>query len=535
MSRDPTSDRIVDRLRANLREAGIPLAEADLARILELDLLRFVLAFEDVAHATPADQVPEHAGDALGVPAVTTGSSKPARSDPARSERGGADSILGVSRLLRAGEISPVELTESALQRVAERDPELNAFQLVLADQAREAARHAEREIAAGRWLGPLHGVPIAIKDLLDVQGSPTTAGSRARDARPAGADATAVARLRAAGAVILGKTRLAEFAYSPGSNNSTFGPTRNPHDPTRDTGGSSSGSGAAVAAGMAFAALGSDTGGSIRIPAALCGIVGLKPTFGRVSLHGAVPLAWSLDHVGPITRTVDDAALLLRLIAGLDPNDPRTRPIPVPEYADPAALDAGIRGLRIGVVEDDGGGEPLATPGGERAWRAGLARLASAGAELVPVALPMLATLRLINGPILAGEASVYHASMMRSRLADYGEFARLRLLAAHGYAAGAYVIGQQARSLHRHALEARIAGLHLFSTPTMPGTAPPLGVPAPTRHTAAINVLGWPAISVPVGRAEDGLPLGLQLVGRPWDEATVLRAARIVEADSV
>jgi aspartyl-tRNA(Asn)/glutamyl-tRNA(Gln) amidotransferase subunit A len=533
---DPPRGPIVDRLRANLREAGIPLAEADLDRILELDLLRFVVAFEDVARATPADQVPEHTGDALGSPmidaeAAASPTAPQAGSVLAGHEQASANSILGVARLIRSREVSPVDLTEHALRGIAERDRELNAFQLVLADRAREAARHAEREIAAGRWLGPLHGVPVAIKDLLDVEGTPTSAGSQVRDPRPAASDATSVARLRAAGAVIVGKTRLAEFAYSPGSNNSTFGPTRNPHDPTRDTGGSSSGSGAAVAAGIVFAALGSDTGGSIRIPAAQCGIVGLKPTCGRVSLDGAVPLSWSLDHVGPMTRTVADAALVLRAIAGADPGDPRTRPMPVPEYADAAALAAGVRGLRIGVVEDDGGGEPLASDEGMKAWRDGLARLATAGAELVPIALPMLAQLRTINGPILAIEAATYHAPMMRSRLAEYGEFARLRLIAAHGYGPRAYVVAQQARGIHRRALAERIAGLHLFSTPTMPGPAPPLGVPASTRHTAGINVLGWPAISVPVGPPADGMPLGIQLVGRPWDEATVLRAGRVVE----
>jgi aspartyl-tRNA(Asn)/glutamyl-tRNA(Gln) amidotransferase subunit A len=372
--------------------------------------------------------------------------------------------------------------------------------------------------------------VPIAIKDLFDVAGTPTSFGSRAFGRRSADTDATVVARLRAAGAVLVGKTRLAECAYSPGSNNSLFGPTHNPHDPARDTGGSSSGSAAAVAAGLAFAALGSDTGGSIRIPAALCGLVGLKPTFGRVSLAGAMPLSWSLDHAGPLTRTVADAALLLETMAGEDERDPRTRGVAAVRWADPRTLDRGVRGVRIGAVEDDGMTDPAVTPEASEAWRRGLARLAAAGAEVVSIALPMLAPLRILNAPILAAEAAVYHAPTLRARPRDYGDFARARLLAAFAWAPGAYVIAQQARAAWRAALTSRLHGFDMFSTPAMPGPAPPLGIPSSTRFTAAINVLGWPAITVPAGAA-GALPLGLQLVARPWEEATLLRAGRALE----
>jgi Asp-tRNA(Asn)/Glu-tRNA(Gln) amidotransferase A subunit family amidase len=228
------------------------------------------------------------------------------------------------------------------------------------------------------------------------------------------------------------------------------------------------------------------------------------------------------------MTRTVEDAALLLEIIAGEDARDRRTRTAPAAAWR--AAASRGARGLRIAVVEDDGGGEPLASDAGIAAWRAGLERLRAAGATLVPMALPALAALRLLNGPILATEAARYHAPAMRERLEAYGEFARLRLLAAHGYGAGAYALAQQGRAAFRAELTRRIEGLDLFSTPTMPGPAPALGVPASTRHTAGINVLGWPAITVPVGAA-GGLPLGLQLVGRPWDEASVLSAAGVVE----
>jgi len=452
----------------------------------------------------------------------------PAPAPPPPAAGAPDESIVALSDRIRAGEVSPVELIRPALARISARDAEINAFQLVLAERAFADARDAEREIVAGRWRGPLHGVPVAVKDLLDLAGTPTTAGSKFYGDRPRPEDSAAVARLRAAGAILVGKTRMAEFAYSPGSNNAHFGPTRHPHDPARDTGGSSSGSGAAVAAGFAVAALGSDTGGSIRIPAALCGLVGLKPTFGRVSLRGAVPLSWSLDHLGPMTRTVEDAAVMLETLAGHDPGDPRTRAVPVDAYR--AGLGDGVKGMRVGVLGDDGEEESITALEAHAAWRAALRALESAGAALVPTDLPGLADLRVLNGALLAMEAAVFHAPMLRARSADYGEFARLRLLAAHAYPPGAYLRAQQARAECRRAFEQACEGLDLVSTPTMPGTAPPLGVPASTRFTAPFNLLGWPAITVPVGRVE-GMPIGLQLVGRPWREGTLLRAGRTVE----
>ena len=513
---------IVDRLRANLGEQGIALAERDLDRMVEQGMLRTAIAFEPLDRELAGDGLPDFLADGGDGGAADTA---PDAAQPAPAPEG---SIAALAERIRAREVSPVELTEQALRRIAERDPELNAFQLVLRDQALAAARAAEREIAAGRHRGPLHGVPVAVKDLLDLKGTPTTAGSKLRETAVSDADATAVARLRSAGAVIVGKTRLAEFAYSPGSNNSTYGPTRNPHDPSRDAGGSSSGSGAAVASGLAWAALGSDTGGSIRIPASLCGIVGLKPTFGRVSLSGAVPLAWSMDHLGPMTRCVADAALLLELLAGPDPADPRARAVAVPVYT--ATLGAGVRGLRVGVLGDDGEDDPLASPETLAAWRAGLAALADAGASLQPLDLPMLADVRVVNGALIAMEAAVWHRPLLRARAADYGEFARLRLLSAHAFAPGQYLRAQIARARFRREIDDACHGLDLVSTPTMPGPAPPLGIPASTRHTAPFNLLGWPAISVPVGSV-GGLPLGLQLAGKPWQETTVLRAARVVE----
>jgi AtzE family amidohydrolase len=524
-----TPDWMVDRLRANLRAEGIPLTDQDLGRILELGLLRTAIAFEALDAGIPNDRLPDHLAGWGDAPPEIPPPPAPLALGASAETDGPQDSISAIAERIRSGHVSPVELAERALETIAERDPELNAFQLVLSEHARESARAAERDIAAGRYLGPLHGVPVAIKDLLDMAGTPTTAGSRVLDPAPRAASATAVERLEAAGAVIVGKTRLPEFAYSPGSNNPQFGPTRNPHDPTRDAGGSSSGSGAAVATGMVFAALGSDTGGSIRIPASLCGIVGLKPTFGRVSLHGAVPLSWSLDHVGPMTRSVADAALMLEALAGADPRDPRTRSIPVPSVT--PRLLAGVRGLRIGVLGNDGETEPLGTPEALAAWRTGLEALTSAGATLEAMDLPELATSRVINYAIIALEAAVHHRPWLRERSADYGEFARLRLLSAYGYRSGAYLRAQQARATLRATMDESFERMDVLSTPTMPDGAPLLGVPAPTRFTAPFNLLGWPAISVPVGRTAGGLPLGLQLAGRPWDEATVLRAAGVVE----
>lgn len=536
MSESTAPGWMVDRLRGNLRAEGIPLGERDVDRILELGLLRTALAFETLDAEVANTGLPDPlAGWGDATPAVAVAPALASRAVSSAHPRAGAaqaspeDSIAALAERIRAREVSPVALADRALEAIAARDPELNAFQLVLADRAREGAGVAEREIAAGRYLGPLHGIPMAIKDLLDLAGTPTTAGSRVLDARPQAASAGAVERLEAAGAVIVGKTRLAEFAYSPGSNNAHYGPTRNPHDPTRDTGGSSSGSGGAVAAGMVVAALGSDTGGSIRIPASLCGVVGLKPTFGRVSLHGAVPLSWSLDHLGPMTRTVADAALMLEVLAGIDPRDPRSRPVPVPAWTE--GLSSGVAGLRVGVLGNDGEAEPLGTPEALVAWRAGLAALVNAGATLVPIDLPVLARSRILNYALLAMEAAVHHRPWLRERSADYGEFARLRLLCAHAYLPGAYLRAQQARATVRTTTDALFTRVDLLSTPTMPDAAPPLGVPAPTRFTAPFNLLGWPAISVPVGRTAGGLPLGLQLAGRPWDEMTVLRAARVVE----
>jgi aspartyl-tRNA(Asn)/glutamyl-tRNA(Gln) amidotransferase subunit A len=367
----------------------------------------------------------------------------------------------------------------------------------------------------------------VAVKDLFAMRDTITTAGSKILANNLTNYDSAVVARLEAEGAVIIGKTRMSEFAYSPGSNNAHYGATRNPRNPEYDTGGSSSGSGAAVAAGLVVAAIGTDTGGSIRIPSAQCGIVGLKPTFGRVSLYGAVTLAWSFDHAGPMTRTVADAALMLEILAGLDTRDPRTQPSTF--SAAPVLEEISVKGLRVGVLNE---GLPDCTPEAKAAWLAGLAALEKQGAELVELNIPEFSDLRTVNSALLGIEATTFHHPYLISRIRDYGEFMRHRILAAYSYTPRAYTQGQQARALLRQRMNSIWQQVDVLSTPTTPETAPTLGIPGSLAYTSPFNLLGWPAVTVPVGQTAERLPFGLQLVGKPWDEVTILRAARAVEA---
>jgi Asp-tRNA(Asn)/Glu-tRNA(Gln) amidotransferase A subunit family amidase len=445
------------------------------------------------------------------------------------------ESLLDVAQVIKTGQVSPVELAERALRLIAEQDPHLGAFQLVLEERALAAARQAEHEQQSGTYRGPLHGVPLAVKDLLAMRGTPTTAGSKILADWVPDYDAAVVERLQAAGATIVGKTRMSEFAYWPGSANQHYGPTHNPHNLDHDTGGSSSGSAAAVAAGLIYGALGTDTGGSIRMPAAQCGIVGLKPTFGLISLYGGVPLAWSLDHVGPMTRTVADAAVMMDALVGYDPRDSRTRVVPTVAYGDTVQRtdpSTAMRARRIGVLRDDGSGASLATSEGLAAWQSGLAALEASGATLIELDLPELDLLRSLNATLLVLEAVAYHQPMLRERLDDFGPIPRRRLLAAYAYSPFTFVRAQQVRATLRRKLTSIFEQVDLLSTPAMPGPAPKLGEAASVAFTGPFNALGWPAITVPVGTAEGGLPLGLQLVGRPWDDIGVLLGARAVEA---
>ena len=536
MSEKPDQGPIIDRLRANLKAAGIQVSDADLQGIVDKGFLNTVITSEEIFNRTPVDLLPDYLkawGEENRVPASPFDSvpdDTKATSRPKREP--GHPTISDVSKRIEQHELSPVELTEQALSRIAERDSLFNAFQTVLSETALATARAAEKEIAAGRYRGPLHGVPIAVKDLFAMKGTITTAGSKILADWATDFDAAVVERLKAAGAVIVGKTRMSEFAYSPASNNAHYGPTRNPWNREHDTGGSSSGSGAAVADGLVFGALGSDTGGSIRMPAALCGIVGLKPTFGRNSLYGAVTLSWSLDHVGPMTRSVRDAAIMQQVLAGHDERDIRTRNVPVPDYT--AALGRGVRGLKIGVLRNDGSTEPLATDEVLTAWRSGLDALAAAGAELVELDLPELNDLRSLNSCIIAMEATAYHQPMLQKRALDFGEFPRQRLISSYAYSSNALTRGSQARGQIRSRVNGIFRQVDLLSTPTMPYGAPLLEEqPRNTWFTGIFNSLGWPAITLPIGLGEGRLPLAMQIIGRPWDEETVFRAAAVVEAD--
>jgi Asp-tRNA(Asn)/Glu-tRNA(Gln) amidotransferase A subunit family amidase len=508
---ESTSSAVLTRLRANWRTAGIAATDDDLDAMLRHSFLHTAERLDALAAQYALDTPPDYLMP-FSPPAT------PPPTSHAPTPRPGT--IRALAHDIAQRVVSPVELVTQALDRIAARNAKLNAFQLVLHDEALAAARQAEQELMAGNHRGPLHGVPVAVKDLLAMQGTITTAGSRILADNLTTHDADGVAALRAAGAIIVGKTRMSEFAFAPGSVNPHYGPTGNPHDPQRDAGGSSSGSAASVADGMVYAALGSDTGGSIRIPAALCGIVGLKPTFGRLSLRGAVPLAWSLDHLGPLTRSVDDAALLLDVLAGA-------------RVASHALSDeADLRGLRIGVLRADGRDEPLAAPAILAAWNGGLARLAQAGATLVELDLPQFDALRHLNIAIMAQEAQAYHQPNIRTRLADYGSFIRPRLLATYAYDQGTFIRAQQLRALLRHEVSAIWQQVDLLTTPTLPAGAPPRGTPSATIFTGPFNLLGWPAISLPSGTDADGLPVGLQLVAPAWQEATLLRAAQAFEA---
>jgi aspartyl-tRNA(Asn)/glutamyl-tRNA(Gln) amidotransferase subunit A len=443
-----------------------------------------------------------------------------------------------LSGRIQSKDVSPVEVAEAILERIERLNPKLNAYITVMADQALADARAAEGEIATGRYRGPLHGVPIGVKDLCATKGVRTTAGSKILADWVPDEDAAVIRRLREAGAIIVGKTHLHEYAFGATGINPHYGPARNPWDPERITGGSSSGSGAAVAAGLCFAALGSDTGGSVRIPASLCGIVGLKATYGRVSLEGVVPLAWSLDHIGPMARTARDCALVLAAIAGLDPNDPTTADAPVEDWA--AALHGGLAGLRIGVPTAYA--YEATEPDVAAVVHDAIATLERLGAEVKQLELPVLQEYGANLALTLVSEAAAYHQANMEQRPQDYGDDVRMRIQLGLDQKAADYVRAARARDeARRTADETLLSEVDLLAMPTTLRTAVPIDSVAKddptlglTRLTGPFDLTGQPACSVPCGLTEQGLPVGLQLVGRRFDERTVLRAAHAFETES-
>ena len=451
---------------------------------------------------------------------------------------------LGLEELgssLRDRRVSPVEVARAYLERIDALDEALNAYITVTYDHALAEARRCEEEILRGDYRGPLHGVPVALKDLYDTAGVRTTAASQIHAHRVPDEDATSVARLRAAGTVIIGKTNLHEFAYGVTTDSSFFGPTRNPWDRARVAGGSSGGSGAAVAAGLCVAATGSDTGGSIRIPAALCGIVGLKPTYGRISCHGLLPLSWTLDHPGPMTRTAYGAAAMLTALAGYDPRDPASADAPVPDFT--AGLRDGVAGLRIGLDSQwalSGIHDEVRT-----AFQEALAVLRALGGELVEVSVPRVEEGMEAALTILMAEATAIHEEFLRTRPGDYQPDVRARLEKGFAIRGSDYGRARRTGELLRRDFTILFQKVDLFATPMCGIPAPKLGqrkvaidgetvsVMSPlTRYTRVFNLTGLPAISAPCGFSSEGLPIGLQLAGRAWGEATVLRAAHAYEA---
>jgi len=443
-------------------------------------------------------------------------------------------SIVETTELLRKRELSPVELTKNCLAQIEKLNPTLNAFITVTAESALTQARTAEAEILRGHWRGPLHGIPLALKDLIDTAGIRTTAASALFKDRVPTDDAEVVRRLKEAGAVLLGKQNLHEFAYGGSSMISYYGEVHNPWDPARIAGGSSGGSAASVAAGLGYGAIGTDTAGSVREPAALCGIVGLKPTYGRVSVHGAIPLSLSLDHIGPIARTVSDAAVMLQVIAGHDASDPNSAEMPIPDYV--AGFRDGVKQLRIGVPRRFfyEGLDPEIASAVEQAI--GVLRTLGRDLSEIEIEVPTDRTLQ-------TAEAYAYHAESA-SRSPELYQPETLRRI-RRGEDISAAEVEQRRRELKhiRSEVHKIFEGVDVLVTPTTP-------VPAATinelkqdpellrpnelmllRNTRPVNVWGLPAISVPCGFTTAGLPIGLQIIGPQWREDRVLQLAYAYE----
>jgi aspartyl-tRNA(Asn)/glutamyl-tRNA(Gln) amidotransferase subunit A len=444
------------------------------------------------------------------------------------------ETIVELAPRLRRKEISPVEVTRACLDRIEKLNPVLNCFITVTAESALAEARAAEIEISRGEWRGPLHGIPIAIKDLLDTAGVRTTAASALYQDRIPTEDAEVVRRLRRAGAVILGKNNLHEFAYGGSSLISFFGDVHNPWNTAHIAGGSSGGSAAAVAAGLCYAAIGTDTAGSIREPAALCGCVGIKPTYGRVSARGVIPLSWSLDHVGPLAATVGDAAIVLQAIAGYDPLDVCSADVPVSDYV--SSLNDATKALRVGVPRahfyDELDDDVRAVV--ERA----LAVIETLVAEVRDVQIEVSS-----DRTVQAAESFAYHADHVARTPELYQAETLRRIRSGANVSAAEYIKRRRELDLERRRAHESFADLDLLVTPTMPMPAPAIANlktnpdalrPAELallRNTRPFNVLGLPAISVPCGFTKSGLPIGLQIAGPHWREDLVLRLAHAYE----
>ncbi len=443
-------------------------------------------------------------------------------------------SAVELGGLIESKQVSPVEVVEAHLERIEATEPTLNSFITRPGEEALEAAREAEAEIVGGGYRGVLHGVPVGLKDLYYVAGMPNTAGSRIFGDFVPDYDGASAASLKEAGAILMGKLNLHQFAFGPTGHNADYGHMHNPWDPARVAGGSSGGSGSAAAAGQCAITLGTDTGGSIRIPSALCGLAGLKPTYGRVSRYGLVSLSWSLDHPGPMARTVEDCAAALQVLAGYDPRDPASANEPVPDYM--AALSEDLSGLKIGVPREYF--EVPVDAEVERLVRAALKTLEDLGAEVVEVDWPMYHRSADISKIILYAEAAAYHRDLLLRRGGEYDPSVRWR------FESGLFISGPDYLRALRHRREYTESARELFEEvdllagPMEPVVAPPIVadsvsvngepvgvIPALTQYTRPFNLTGYPALTAPCGFSE-GLPVGLQLAARPFEEATALRA---------
>jgi len=439
-------------------------------------------------------------------------------------------SLTELGRLLDARRVSPVQIVRAVLDRIEGYNGRLASYITVCAERALTEARRAEQEItSARRRRTRLHGLPIAHKDISLTNGVRTTAHSRCLIEYVPDRDATHVRRLAEAGMIMLGKTNTTEFACG---TMDLFGVARNPWDLSRYTGGSSAGSANALASGMAVAATGSDTGGSIRVPASFCGIVGVKPTYGRVSRYGLIPLAWSMDHVGPMARTVADCALLLSAMAGCDALDPTSARAPVPDFA--YGLDAGVRGVVLGVPH--GHFYEGLNPEVDAAIRAALRHLESQGARLEPVDLPLAGHLAGPGGILIMAEAYGLHAERLRERAADYGTRTRRRIASGGCYTSGEYEAAMRVRVAWTRQVARVLERVDAIVTPTLPHVAFPVETqltdpPDTSWGTRHFNLSGHPALTLPCGFTAAGLPIGMHLAGRFFDEAMLFRIAHAYE----
>ena len=444
-------------------------------------------------------------------------------------------SLAQAADMVRSREISPVELVQASLNRIRATDDLLRSYITVFEEQALQVAKAAEIMAAAGHDLGPLHGIPIALKDNVALRGSRTTAGSKVLGNWLPQADATVAARLRRAGAIFIGKTNMHEFAWGGTSANPHYGAVRNPWNTERFPAGSSGGSGVAVAARSCYGAVGTDTGGSIRLPSAINGVVGIRPTYGRVSNHGIIPLAWSMDTAGPMTRTVQDCALMFGVMAGHDSHDPASAARPCPDYL--AGLNDGVRGLRIGVVP--GYFFHHLQPPVHDAVRVALDTFTGLGAQLVDVDIENIHGNISAQLTIESAEPSTYHQRWLRERPQDYGEDVRALLEVGELLLATHYLQAQRYRTLLRNEFLAAFRKVDVFVCPTLPFTATKLGattvviengveedmLSAIMQFTGVPSLTGLPSMNVPCGFDPDGMPIGMQIIGRPFDEAALFR----------